>query len=156
MSDFLGRLTIIGNQSSLDNDLLLQAGIADANQAIAAATQFLRVSKHFSPGQMITVTGNRGQLGNASIIIMTDARAAAQPFVAAEAQTVATTRSASGRKSAKARAKKSGKKKGAKKTASKKSAPSSRKARSKSKASRKATATKKRGAAKTSKKKKRT
>lgn len=81
MSDFTGRLSIISNQSSLDNDLLLMAGIPDAAQAIFAATQFLVKTKHLSSGQRIIVTGERGTFGDAGIIVMTNAAAdPTQPF----------------------------------------------------------------------------
>jgi hypothetical protein len=136
MPDFTGRLTVINSQSSLDNDLLLRAGIADPTQAIFAATQFLLKTKHLVSGQTIVVTGDRGSFGAVSIIVMTDAQAAGPELAIAGAPPV-TRRAARIRRS--------------KEQIGKKSASASRK--SKAGVSKKVTAASKRRAAKSSRKK---
>lgn len=152
MADFSGRLTVINSQSSLDNDLLLRAGIPDATQAIFAATQFLLKSRSLNPGQMIIVTGDRGTFGNVGVIVMTDARGASGPFAVTASVSAAAAKSSSGRKAAKSGAKKAGAAKGSKKAGGKKSAATSQTAGSKSGASKK-TAGRKRGPSKPSAKK---
>lgn len=83
MSMFTGILKIIGSQSSLNDSLLLRAGIPDAAQAIAAATQFLVKTRHLSSGQMIRVDGQAGTIGTVHIISMTDAQAVSPQFLSA-------------------------------------------------------------------------
>ena len=78
MSTFTGTLSIISNQSSLDGDLLLKAGIPDTAQAIFAATQYLVKIKKLQSGQFIQVTGQK--VPNISAILMQSARASASPF----------------------------------------------------------------------------
>lgn len=73
MPNFTGTLSIISNQSSLDSDLLLMAGIADTAQAMFAATQFLVKIKKLHSGQFIQVTGNK--VPNLGIIVMQNAMA---------------------------------------------------------------------------------
>lgn len=153
MANFSGRLTVINSQSSLDNDLLLRAGIPDATQAIFAATQFLLKSRNLNPGQMIIVTGDRGTFGNVGVIVMTDAHAASeQPFTVTASVSTAAAKSPSGGKAAKSGAKKVGAAKGSKKAGGKKSAATSRTAGSRPSASKK-TAGRKRGTSKSSSKK---
>lgn len=72
MSQFRGILKISGSQSSLNGELLAKAGIPDLGQALAAATAFL-LAKGLSNGSSIVVTGERGQLGGANVILMIDA-----------------------------------------------------------------------------------
>lgn len=152
MSEFFGRLSIIGSQSSLDNDLLLRAGIPDAAQAVFAATQFLVKSRNFSSGQMIIVTGEKGSFGDAGIIVMTNARAdPAQPFAVPLA--AVSTESLSETVSSAAELSTSGGKKGSEKRAGRKSTKAAGEARSRSKASGHKGATKRRAAAKSSSKK---
>lgn len=157
MADFSGRLTVINSQSSLDNDLLLRAGIPDATQAIFAATQFLLKTKKLISGQKIIVTGDKGSFGDVSVIVMTDARAdASQPFAAAASDLAFAAASPSTRKTTKTRragSKKPGAAKGSKKSGGEKSASASRKGGSKAGASKKSAAARKRGAAKSSAKK---
>lgn len=82
MSDFTGMLSIISNQSSLNNNLLLLTGIPDTAQAMFAATQFLVKTRRLNSGQLITVSGKK--VAGVGIIVMHDARAASQqPFGAA-------------------------------------------------------------------------
>ena len=153
MPDFKGRLTVIGNQSTLDDlnstddSLLLRAGIPDPTQAIFAATQFLLKTKKLVPGQMIIVTGSKGTFGQVSIIVMTDARAdAAQPLsVAASALALAagSAPAPSGTESRRAGSRKRDAAKGSKKGGGSKSASGSRKGSSKSSASKKGASTRK-------------
>lgn len=75
MSNFTGILSIISNQSSLNNNLLLLAGTPDPAQAMFAATQFLVKSRNLNSGQLITVSGKKAS--GVAIIIMDDAQAAA-------------------------------------------------------------------------------
>lgn len=156
MADFSGRLTVINSQSSLDNDLLLRAGIPDATQAIFAATQFLLKTKKLLPGQMIKVTGDKGTFGSVSVIVMSDARAdASQPF-AASTSNLAFAASPSSQKTTKSRragSKKTVAAKGSKKSGGKKAASVSRKGGSKAGASKKSAAARKSSAAKSSAKK---
>ena len=72
MSQFRGILKISGSQSSVNGELLAKAGIPDLGQALAAATAFL-LAKGLSNGSAIVVTGERGELGGANVILMIDA-----------------------------------------------------------------------------------
>lgn len=79
MRDFTGILSIISNQSSLNSDLLLMAGIPDTAQAMFAATQFLVKTRRLNSGQPITVSGEK--VRGVGIIVMHDAIAASpRPF----------------------------------------------------------------------------
>ena len=80
MPNFVGQLSILGNQSNLDDGqtdfLLLMAGISDPAQATFAATQFLVKTKKLQSGQNISVQGVSATIGSVSVISMTDASAA--------------------------------------------------------------------------------
>lgn len=145
MPDFKGRLTVINGQSSLNNDLLLRAGLPDATQAIFAATQFLLKTVGLISGQAIIVTGNKGSLGDVSVIVMTSARAdPAQPFALGAHESAFAEALPSSPATTKRRAKKSGRER---------SATASRKSGSKPSASKKGAVARKRVAAKSSTKK---
>lgn len=151
MSDFQGRLNIIDNQSSLDNNLLLGAGIPDAQQAIAAATQFLR-NRNFRSGQPIIVSGQKGMFGSTSIIVMTGARPIdAQPFASDSFESAVEVAPTSSRKTSKKGAKKRSAAKGLNKTDKKRSAKSAKRTRSTSKTSRRGASSRKRGSKKSRK-----
>ena len=83
MSNFTGRFTAIGNQSSLDDGagrhMIFKAGIPDPALAMFAATVFLKRDRHFSSNQIITVIGEQGVVGSVSVIVMVDAHAANLP-----------------------------------------------------------------------------
>jgi hypothetical protein len=72
MDRFNGILLISGNQSSVNGELLLMAGVPDAQQAMSAATAFVQ-GKGFRNGDAIVVIGVRGQVGSVSGILMSDA-----------------------------------------------------------------------------------
>lgn len=88
MDIFTGTLSIISNQSSLNGDLLLKAGIPDMAQAMFAATQFLVKIRHLNSGQFIQVTGDKAV--GFSAIIMQDAQASPLGVAAASGFDAAT------------------------------------------------------------------
>ena len=78
MAKFNGQLSIIGNQSNLDDGitdfLLVMANDPDPAHAIFSATQFLVKVRKLQSGQMINVFGT-SHSNPMSIIAMTDASA---------------------------------------------------------------------------------
>ena len=79
MAKFNGQLSIIGNQSNLDDGitdfLLVMANDPDPAHAIFSATQFLVKVRKLQSGQMINVIGT-SHSKPMSVIAMTDASAA--------------------------------------------------------------------------------
>jgi hypothetical protein len=72
MDKFTGILAINGDQSSLNGNLLVKAGISDPAQAISAATAYL-LNNGFHNGSFIIVLGTQGSVGNVNVIIMSSA-----------------------------------------------------------------------------------
>ena len=126
MANFNGQLSIIGNQSNLDDGitdfLLVMANDTDPAHAIFSATQFLVKVRKLQSGQMINVIGT-SHSNPMSIIAMTDASAAGP-----EAALAAGFESVAVGGAAKAGGKKKSEKRGTKK---KKSAKGSKKSRKK-------------------------
>src|ERR1043165_2228899 len=79
MAKFNGQLSVIGNQSNLDDGttdfLLVMANDPDPAHAIFSATQFLVKVRKLQSGQMINVFGT-SHSNPISVIAMTDASAA--------------------------------------------------------------------------------
>lgn len=78
MELIFGTLSITDLSSFLEpgDAWLLMSGFPDANQAGAAATNFIVNVKHLGNGTDVAVTGSRSAVGTQPVIIMTDINAA--------------------------------------------------------------------------------
>ncbi len=85
MPIYPGKLVIIGansylrQQNAAQDALLLLAGYPDAQQAAAAATDYIVNEKGIAPGTDVEVTGTKAPIGQQDAIRMSDIQRAKAP-----------------------------------------------------------------------------